>query len=199
MKLDHLAVVCRNLDRGCAWVEGRMGVSLLPGGEHPRYGTHNRLLRLGPGEYFEVIAPNPAVAKPDGARWFNLDAAPEEPRLANWIVQTGSIATSPFDAGPAIALSRGELNWSISVPEDGSLPQGGGLPTLIEWPTGIHPATRMPDSGVRLTGLKITHPQAEKLAALVLPHLPDSRITYAQGSEIRLQAVFTTPSGSCSL
>ncbi len=59
LKLDHLAVACANLDEGVDWVEEQLGVPLQPGGQHARYGTHNKLLGLGDGLYFEVIAIDP--------------------------------------------------------------------------------------------------------------------------------------------
>ena len=57
-----------------------------PGGRHARFGTHNRLLGLGPDLYLEVIAPDPDAAPFEGPRWFGLDTPPPVPRLANWIV-----------------------------------------------------------------------------------------------------------------
>lgn len=40
---DHLAVACRNLDEGAAWVGAHLGIPPDAGGRHPRIGTHNRL------------------------------------------------------------------------------------------------------------------------------------------------------------
>ncbi len=199
MKLDHLAVVCRDLDVGCAWAEARLGVSLQPGGQHARFGTHNRLLRLGTGEYLEVIAPDPNAAPFDGPRWFALDDAPETPRLGNWIVSVPDIAAAcavaPVDIGRALALQRGDLVWSLTVPEDGSLPWGGAYPTVIQWGDGGHPAERLPDAGVRLTSLMITHPMGEAAGC----GIDDARIHYERGKDIALHATFDTPNGPRSL
>jgi hypothetical protein len=57
MELDHLAVTCASLDEGAAWAESLLGVPLEQGGRHDRFATHNRLLSLGRGLYFGVIAP----------------------------------------------------------------------------------------------------------------------------------------------
>ena len=70
--IDHLVVAARTLSEGAAWLEERLGVSLSPGGEHPLFGTHNRLLSLGTG-YLEVIAVNPDAPAPTRPRWFGLD------------------------------------------------------------------------------------------------------------------------------
>ena len=86
MELDHLAITCASLPEGAAWAEERLGAPLEPGGRHAHFGTHNRLLSLGPGLYLEVIAPDPEAPAPGRPRWFGLDEA-REPTLGNWIVR----------------------------------------------------------------------------------------------------------------
>ena len=195
-ELDHLAVTCADLAQGTAHVEAALGLPLLPGGQHQRYGTHNRLLGLGPGLYLEVIAPDPAAPKPPFPRWFGLDDA-TIPRLSNWIARTADLTDalrlSPADAGEPVALTRGDLAWTIAVPPDGHVPQDGGWPTLIQWTAGTHPSSRLPESGVRLTRLDILHPEADTLARR-LP-LTDPRLAYQRSATPALRATFSTPSG----
>ena len=85
---DHLAVVAETLEAGVAHVEAALGVSMQPGGQHGFMGTHNRLMGLGPGFYLEVIAIDPAAARPPYPRWFNLDNFKGPPRLASWVCRT---------------------------------------------------------------------------------------------------------------
>ena len=59
LTLDHIAVACTDLAEGTAWAEERLGVKMQTGGKHARYGTHNTLLGLADGLYFEVIAIDP--------------------------------------------------------------------------------------------------------------------------------------------
>ena len=80
MRLDHLAIACRDLWAGCDWAQAALGVPFGPGGRHARFGTHNRLLGLGPDLYLEVIAPDPDAAPFEGPRWFGLDTPPPVPR-----------------------------------------------------------------------------------------------------------------------
>jgi len=47
-------------------------------------------------------------------------------------------------------MSRGELNWLITIPDNGTLPLGGIAPMLIEWQTRVHPASRLRESGCTL-------------------------------------------------
>ncbi len=189
--LDHLAVACQSLPDGVAWVEEKLGVTMQPGGQHVRYGTHNMLLGLADDLYLEVIAPDPDAAPFDGPRWFDLDRFTGPPRLGNWICRTDR-----FDpvAGPPRQLSRGDLHWQLTVPDDGSMPYDGAYPTLIQWADNVrHPARGLPDSGCRLTGFEVHHPQAATVADMVV--LNDPRVRFVAGPP-GFRAIFDTPTGA---
>ena len=200
LTLDHIAIGAADLETGVAWAEARLGLPLRPGGRHARFGTHNRLLGLG-DIYIEVIAPDPDAAAPEGPRWFGLDRWEGPPRLCNWLCRTDDMdaarAALPADPGPALALSRGDLSWEITVPTDGSLPLDGACPTLLRWaPGALHPAARLPDDGCRLVSLTITHPNAARISA-ALP-LDDPRVRFAAGP-LSLSARIATPRGEVTL
>ena len=84
-RLDHLVVMADTLAQGAAWCEATLGVAAAPGGEHPLFGTHNRLLTIEspafPLAYLEIIAINPEATgdRQTGAaglkRWFDMDDA----------------------------------------------------------------------------------------------------------------------------
>jgi hypothetical protein len=197
MQLDHLAILAATLDEGTAWAEKRLGVPLEPGGRHERFGTHNRLLSLGPGLYLEVIAADPDSPPPGRPRWFDLDHV-DTPRLGNWIARVpdlgAALAKAPPEAGEPLDLSRGDLSWAIAVPSDGSLPWGAAFPTLIQWREGGHPSDRLPDRGVRLLALALGHPRAPRLQAY-LRGLDDPRVTIARTPAPSLRARLATPAG----
>lgn len=200
LTLDHIAVAARSLDEGLAHVEAALGVAMPAGGEHREMGTHNHLLRLGDGLFLEVIAINPAAPSPPRARWFDLDRFGDAaPRLATWIVRTddlgAALAGAPDSAGAAIPVSRGELTWHISVPQDGSMPFDGAYPTTIEWQPGPHPASHMPDLGFSLLGLKIEHPDAVVVNEHLGSAFDDARVDIEAGPQIRLTARIATPQG----
>jgi hypothetical protein len=171
--IDHITITSPSLEVGSEWVHERLGVRPQRGGEHPRMGTHNLLLRLGDSMFLEVIAVNAAAPAPSRARWFELDAlAPEaEPRLACWVVRTADIRASVADASEALGvvepMSRGHLEWLISIPEDGSLPLGGVGPTLIQWPASTHPAVGLQDRGCQLVALELLHPHPARVRELL--------------------------------
>lgn len=170
-RFDHLIIVAPSLAAGATVVERWLGVPLQPGGEHPRMGTHNRLLRLGDGTFLEVIAPNPAAPRPERPRWFGLDDLPADapPRLATWAA-CGLGLAGVADAlrpvhGELLPMSRGDLHWQITVPPDGHLPMAGLAPTLLEWASDDHPARRLPDQGCRLHRLTAHTPEPAALQA----------------------------------
>ena len=139
MLLDHLAVSGATLAEATAHVEDALGVRMQPGGEHDVFHTHNTLLGLEDGLYFEAIAVNPAAPDPDRPRWFDLDRFSGPARLTNWICRsddlTGELAAVPMDLGAPVALQRGDLRWSMAVPASGRLPFDNCAPALIQWQT----------------------------------------------------------------
>jgi len=156
-RIDHLVVVAHTLEQGVQWCEAAIGVVPGPGGEHPRYGTHNRLFKIAtpahPLAYLEIIAIDPGAvrgADAPAARWFDMDdvqlqaAVAVQPRLVHFVANTDAVQTAcaalqalGVDRGPVVAASRhsrrGLLQWRITVREDGRRLFNGALPSLIEW------------------------------------------------------------------
>lgn len=186
-QIDHLVVAARTLDEGVAWCEGTLGVVPGPGGEHPLFGTHNRLLRphseQAPRAYLEIIAVNPQATPTRPAplkRWFDLDdpalqarLAQHGPQLVHWVASVPDIAATAhqltalgIQRGPVLDASRatptGLLQWRITVRDDGQRLFDGALPTLIQW-GDIHPADALPASGIALRSLTLRHPDASRL------------------------------------
>ena len=156
-QIDHLVVAAHNLQQGVEWCEATLGITPAAGGEHEKYGTHNRLFKIAtpafPVAYFEIIAINPDAViekKPPPVRWFDLDnkqlqaELAKSPRLIHFVANTGSIQDARhawkdqgIDRGPIIHASRktpkGLLQWQITVRPDGDRLFNGTLPTLIQW------------------------------------------------------------------
>lgn len=202
--LDHITVTAANLDEGAAWVTQALGVTPQPGGEHPRMGTHNLLMRLSDSTFLEIIAINPAAPAPSRPRWFDLDRrAPDAPpTLSTWVVRCediqASAAASPLPLGVIEPMSRGALNWHITIPSDGMVPLDGVAPALIAWQTPVHPAQHMPELGLRLLAWEIHHPEPAKVQALLAAlHLQTPVTVQATppGATAHLRARLLTPNG----
>jgi hypothetical protein len=163
------------------WCEDTLGISPGPGGEHEKYGTHNRLFKIAspqfPLAYFEIIAINPAAVIPKRAqvpRWFDMDdaavqkAVAQSPRLIHFVSSTEDVKaarhllrTQGIERGQVVQASRksrkGTLNWQITVREDGERLFNGCLPTLIQWgkPEATDPLRLHPRNSLPRSGVTL--------------------------------------------
>jgi hypothetical protein len=163
------------------WCEDTLGISPGPGGEHEKYGTHNRLFKIAspqfPLAYFEIIAINPQAVIPKRAqvpRWFDMDdaavqkAVAQGPRLIHFVSSTEDVKaarhllrTQGIERGQVVQASRksrkGTLNWQITVREDGERLFNGCLPTLIQWgkPEATDPLRLHPRNSLPRSGVTL--------------------------------------------
>jgi hypothetical protein len=180
-QIDHLVVMAASLDQGVQWCEDTLGITPGPGGEHEKYGTHNRLFKIAtpqfPLAYFEIIAINPAAVIPKRAqvpRWFDMDdaavqkAIAQGPRLIHFVSSTDDVKaarhllrTQGIERGQVVHASRksskGTLNWQITVREDGERLFNGCLPTLIQWgkPEATDPLRLHPRNSLPRSGVTL--------------------------------------------
>ena len=180
-QIDHLVIVAKTLELGVQWCEATLGVTAGPGGDHPQYGTHNRLFKIAtpayPLAYVEIIAVNQNAKKPANPlakRWFDMDdatlqaAVAKEPRLVHFVANTTEIQVARhalkaqgIDRGPAVHASRhsrrGVLQWQITVREDGQRLFDGALPSLIQWgkPDAAEPLRLHPRNSLPRSGVTL--------------------------------------------
>jgi hypothetical protein len=180
-QIDHLVVMAASLEQGVQWCEDTLGITPGPGGEHEKYGTHNRLFKIAtpqfPLAYFEIIAINPEAVIPKRAqvpRWFDMDdatlqkAVAQGPRLVHFVSSTEDVKaarhvlrTQGIERGQVVHASRksskGTLNWQITVREDGERLFNGCLPTLIQWgkPEATEPLRLHPRNSLPRSGVTL--------------------------------------------
>ncbi|MEP6064876.1 MAG: VOC family protein [Paracoccaceae bacterium] len=198
LELDHLALAGSTLRDARDTAEKALGVSLNDGGEHAVFNTHNALLGLEDGLYFEAIATNPNAPQPTRPRWFDLDNFNGASRLTNWICRSTDLDASlqklPVDAGEPVSLQRGDLRWRMAVPATGRLPFDNVFPALIQWDSTPTPSELLPTSGVTLLGLTVSHPDVSALSDMLSGILDDARVHFETGPA-GLSATFETPNG----
>ena len=205
-EVDHLVYAAPDLEAALADLERRLGVRGAYGGAHPGRGSHNAILRLGPGTYLEVIAPDPAQPAPAQPRSFGLDRL-QAPRLVTWALQARDIDgraavafMASYDPGPVIdgrrTLPDGTaLRWRMTA-FPGGLPGDGLVPFLIDWGASPHPSERAP-GGCALVGLRGVHPQPYDVRAMLKPLGADLRLE--GGTPSRLIATLEGPRGVVEL
>jgi hypothetical protein len=207
--LDHLVVAATTLADGIDYIASVTGVAPRPGGKHEAMGTHDALLKLGERVYLEIIAIDPDGKKPARRRWFDLDNIAlqaelmEQPRLVHWVARTDDIdraaAMCPTPLGAVHAMARSDYRWRLTIPDDGSLPAKGIVPTLIQWDVPVHPADTLPQSNVAIAQLAATHPDPATVRAALSALKLQDRIAVTYDREIRLAAMLRTPRGLVTL
>ncbi len=218
LTIDHLVIAAADLASGTDYVAGILGIAPQAGGAHPRMGTHNRVLGMAGGVYLEVIAIDPDAPGPARPRWFGLDQGnvrarlEQGPFLAHWAARveapldlTHMQVEHPDRLPPVVAMTRGDLRWRLTVPDDGSLPAWreagheageGLLPTLIQWDVDNYPGVSLPRQPLSLVRLTGSHPRAALLRQGLAWMGADTLIDVEQADgPARLAAQIETPSG----
>lgn len=196
-EIDHLVIGAATLEAGAAWLERHLGARPILGGAHSGVGTHNMLLGLGPDQYIEIIAPDPAQGRPAHPRPFDLDdpalrlALEAEPQLIAYVAATPAIEAvvarlGASHAGEVRAMRRGALSWRMAFPPQRQ-DMGNLIPPLIQW-DGERGAARLPDSGWRLTSLEAQHPDMDALRQAIAARGLDEAIKLRQSPSPRLIA-----------
>lgn len=227
-QIDHLVVMAQTLQEGVQWCEDTLGITPSVGGEHEKYGTHNRLFKIAsptyPLAYFEIIAINPDAEIPKRsqvARWFDMDdkmlqkAVANGPRLIHFVSSTDDIKTARhalrsqgIERGQVVHASRksskGTLNWQITVREDGERLFNGTLPTLIQWgkPDATDPLRLHPRNSLPRSGVTLKSLTVSHPSAAKLQAAYDAMgltgVTLETG-EPNLVATLHTPKGLVQL
>lgn len=211
-ELDHIVIAASSLEAGVSYVEEMIGVCVPEGGKHPMMGTHNCLMQIGGGAFLEILAIDPDAPKPTRPRWFDLDdpdmqtCIAHRPRLHTWVTRTQNItdtlAASPIFPGQIMEGRRAKRVWNITIAQDGTMPEDGLFPTLIEWPDFTGPASGMADLGCKLETLKIYHLEPEHLNAALTAIGADGLVEIRQSDESNppgLVAVIESPMGKITL
>lgn len=137
MELDHILLAVRDLDRAAEQLEREHGLSSYVGGNHPRWGTGNRIVPLG-DSYLELIAvvdQDTAVAT-DIGRWVANGASATGAPIG-WAVRPGDLdATVERLAMTAFEGSRERpdgtmVRWRMAGIERAFV--NPELPWFIEW------------------------------------------------------------------
>jgi hypothetical protein len=170
-QIDHLIFAAPTLETGNRIIEEKLGIRPHPGGRHPGLGTHNSLLKIGPGTYLEVIAPDPKQ-QAEQPLWMGLDDI-KEPGLIWWAAKAHDLPDTVKKArqagwdlgevrgGSRLVADGSTLSWQLTDP---FLKQEAGiLPFLIDWGDGTHPTDTLVDDTCRLVDLQLLHPDPERI------------------------------------
>ena len=199
--VDHLLYASADLQRGMDEIESLLGVRPVRGGHHPRYGTHNALLSLGPGIYLEIISRDPQLPAPQRGAFVNVPPGAGS-RLITWVFRASDIqGVANAARQAAIGLGRvepgsrtkpdgSEISWRLTDPY--AMPMDGAVPFLIDWGSTDHPSAALP-SGGQLVELVIEHPDPGRVRTALSVIGADIKVI--EGDEFRLSAKIRTDDG----
>jgi len=169
-------------------------------------GTYNHLLQLGDMVYLEIIALDPDAEAPVRARWFGLDNRKAVTadwdagrRLRGWVARTDAmdavLAGRESIFGRKLSLPWANSSFDFAIPDDGSLPLDGAVPSFIDRRGKPRSMTNIADLGARLKSFALRHPDAASLSRLYQTLDIDRPPTIEQGSDLRYRAQIETPAG----
>ncbi|GAB3462721.1 VOC family protein [Kineococcus endophyticus] len=164
MRVDHVGFAAgpEGLAETARSLAARLGVRVVEGGPHPRFGTRNAVLPLSEGTYVEVVEvlDHPVADKAlfgravrerteAGGGWFAWSVLVDD--IESYRDRLGE----DIEEGVRRRPDGVELRWrQIGAPALNTEPQ---LPLLIEWdgPQTQHPSALSLAGGTRLAGLTI--------------------------------------------
>ncbi len=210
LRLDHLTVIAPTLAEGVAHVRACLDLDVPFGQRHAYMGTHNHLLQLGDMTYLEIVALDPDAESPGRRRWFGLDDQTQVRRdwdagrrLRGWVARTddidGVIRDREAIFGRKVPLPASAPAFDFAIPEDGSLPWGGAMPSIIDRRGKPRAMAAIADLGARLRDFSLEHPDADRVATLLQELAVDRPPAVLPGAALRYSARIDTPAGPRSL
>jgi Glyoxalase-like domain len=158
VELDHVLIAVTDLAVAAREVEARHGLTSIEGGQHPDWGTANRIVPLG-ATYLELITVADRARAADSllGRWV-ASRASHLCRPLGWAVRTGELDQVAGRLGLTVsngarAAPTGEvLRWRGAGIEQAAAESS--LPFFIEWAEGLRlPGTTAVDHPAAPTGI----------------------------------------------
>lgn len=203
-ELDHILWAAADLDAGATAFETATGVTPVRGGSHAGFGTRNRLVSLGAGAYFEIIAPDPEQSA-HGERAAEI-AAIDRPRLLTFAIRGAGVeafAATAADLGleptRPVAMTRRRadgvvLSWKCVYLLSAQFKNSA--PFMIDWEQSEHPSRTAP-AGCALKQFSALHPEPDRLSEIY--DRLSIRVPVLRAPAPGFHAVLSTPNGDVVL
>ena len=174
LPLDHIVWAVPDLDEGIRVIADLTGIEPVSGGKAPgRAQSHNALISLGGGSYFEILSPSRAGI---GGPWEKL-IADGKPHIVSHALRSrdrfallrGAIAAQGYGFSGPHAMGRvrpdgGAVNWELLTVS--GTPLDDDLPFFIDWlDSSPHPSESSP-KGASIDSFVVTHPRPAELGAI---------------------------------
>jgi hypothetical protein len=155
VELDHILLAARDLEREADFLEERYGLASTIGGQHPSWGTANRIVPLGASylEFVGVVDEQVARASIFG-RWVQNAAHAGRLRPFGWAVRPQDLDGTATRLGLAVVSgsrttpSGERIEWRMCGLEQAA--RDPRLPFFLEWrdPSSFPGATSNPAGAI---------------------------------------------------
>ena len=196
MRIDHVIIGARDIEAVADRLWERHGLASLPGGRHPGWGTHNRIVPLA-GAYLEILGvtdENEAMRDPMG-RWLLANTATGDPLMA-WCCESPDIERIARRLGLALELGARErpdgsrLSWRLAGRDAGL----GARPFFIAWDSPeMRPGLLSAPHAVEVQGLD--HVEVGCTCEALDEWVEGDVAAQADGDDGRLRAVVIATAG----
>ena len=203
--VDHIVIAVSDLDKGMDWLEKKLGIRPVYGGQHITEGTHNALLNLGNSCYLELLAIDSSNKKINPPRWMGVDLI-EAPTITRWAVKSNNIEqevsflknVNPLlgniKSGMRAKQDGSILKWQLSIPLPE--PMVEVTPFLIDWGESVHPTTSL-EPACKLVSMVLKHPYHTEIQEVMENINLDFKLE--KGEQPSISIVVDSPNGLIKL
>lgn len=200
-KIDHIVYAVANLQRSIESFQEATGLKVFAGGEHPDWGTHNALVRIGETTYLEFLAKKKSSQPVHAKTWMGIDLLQGD-KITRWALASKTVeleakflkkyneALSTIVIGSRATEDGKMLNWLMTTVLP--TPEVEPAPFLIDWKKSAHPTEALP-LDCQIKSFTIEHAESEVLKKL-LEKLSMSMPVYTSHTT-SLKLVLDTPKG----
>ena len=199
--IDHIVYAVANLERSIEIFTKATGLKVYPGGEHPDWGTHNAIVRIGEQTYLEFIAKKKSSQPVHKQTWMGLDLI-ESDKITRWALASKDVELDAKylkkyneDLATIVIGSRAidehkMLNWLMTtvLPSPWVEP----APFLIDWKKSEHPTAAIPQN-CSIKSFTIEHAESEVLKKLLEKLQCPIEVYTTHSTQLKL--VLDTPKG----
>jgi hypothetical protein len=145
LRIDHVVYAVQDLEHAAAAIAENHGLASVPGGNHPAWGTENRVIPLG-DEYLELVTVrDPTAAAASGFGRAVAAVLKAGGGLVGWAVATADLDDVArrldlvVERGSRTCPDGPTLSWRLAGVSEAL--KTGALPFFIEWncPPDLHP------------------------------------------------------------
>jgi len=198
--IDHIVWAVPDLASGAALFTELTGVTPSPGGKHVALGTHNVLVGLDGGAYFEIIAADPDSTV--ATKWMSTGEI-TSPQITRWALKSDQIAEhaqiiQEHDADMGEIKTGGrqmsngdQLSWQLTMPAAEPLVEV--VPFLLDWSQSSHHPSEVLEAHCELEELRLVHPDPSKVQEVLRALNCDIKVS--RGSQPSIELALKTPKG----